>query len=309
MSEIKWIKITTDMFEDEKLRLIDAMPERDTIHYIWIRLLVQAGKVNDNGYIFLNPNVPYTDEMLATIFCRPIASIRLALTTLANFRMIEISEENLIKITNWEKHQNVRGMELAREQSRLRMQRSRERKKLKEKEEKDLQQSVTVAQQGVTVTEQIENKKEKENKNKIENEIEMKIKEQNEEIELEREEDNLDDINDKAIRLLEYFEKITGNIGVLTLRPLKVAIAEHGYEIVKMAIDVAVSVEKVNMRYINGILKNWRVEGYPKPNEVKVNVNGSIGKNIKKTIGDEIGKQGPKQLSEESIKKRGRELI
>lgn len=32
MSEIKWIKITTNMFEDEKIKLIDAMPERDTIY-------------------------------------------------------------------------------------------------------------------------------------------------------------------------------------------------------------------------------------------------------------------------------------
>ena len=84
MSDIKWIKITTNMFEDEKIRLIDAMPERDTIHYVWIRLLVQAGKTNAGGFIFLNENIPYTDEMLATIFSRPLTSIRLALKTLVD---------------------------------------------------------------------------------------------------------------------------------------------------------------------------------------------------------------------------------
>ena len=98
MSDIKWIKITTNMFEDEKIKLIDAMPERDTIHYIWIRLLVQAGKTNSNGFIFLNENIPYTEEMLSTIFCRPLTSIRLALKTLKDFGMIEIDEDNLIKI-------------------------------------------------------------------------------------------------------------------------------------------------------------------------------------------------------------------
>ncbi len=114
MSDIKWIKITTDMFEDEKIRLIDAMPERDTIHYIWIRLLVQAGKTNCNGFIFLSDNISYTDEMLSTIFCRPLTSIRLALKTLKDFGMIEVDEKNLIKITNWDKHQNVEGMEKVR---------------------------------------------------------------------------------------------------------------------------------------------------------------------------------------------------
>lgn len=130
MAEIKWIKITTTMFDDEKIKLIDAMPERDTIHYIWIRLLVQAGKTNANGYIFLNENVPYTEEMLSTIFNRPINSVRLALQTLSNFAMIEISDNNLIKISNWGKHQNIEGMDKVREQNRLRKQKQREREKI-----------------------------------------------------------------------------------------------------------------------------------------------------------------------------------
>ena len=129
MADIKWIKITTNMFEDEKIRLIDAMPERDTIHYVWVRLLVQAGKTNSNGFIFLGENIPYTEEMLSTIFCRPLTSIRLALKTLKDFKMIEVDDDNLIKIINWEKHQNVEGMERVREQNRIRAKNFREKKK------------------------------------------------------------------------------------------------------------------------------------------------------------------------------------
>ncbi len=129
MGDIKWIKVTTDMFEDEKIRLIDAMPERDTIHYIWIRLLVQAGKTNSHGFIFLGEDIPYTDEMLSTIFCRPLSSIRLALKTLSAFRMIQVDEDNFIKITNWEKYQNVEGMEKVREQNKIRAKKYREKKK------------------------------------------------------------------------------------------------------------------------------------------------------------------------------------
>ena len=158
MADIKWIKIKTDMFEDEKIKLIDALPERDTIHYIWLRLLVQAGKTNASGYIFLNENVPYTEEMLSTIFCRPLNSIRLALSTLSNFGMIEIKEDKIIKITNWEKHQNVEGMERVREQGRIRAQRKREKDKLlKEKSEKLVptndENNVTEIESNVTVTE------------------------------------------------------------------------------------------------------------------------------------------------------------
>lgn len=158
MGEIKWIKITTNMFDDEKIKLIDAMPERDTIHYVWIRLLVQAGKTNANGYIFLNEHVPYTDEMLSTIFNRPLNSIRLALKTLSQFGMIDIDEDNLIKISNWEKHQNIEGMEKIREQTRKRVATHRAKKKEEEKHF-SCPQKVTSRDSNVTVTQQ--NKRER----------------------------------------------------------------------------------------------------------------------------------------------------
>ncbi len=44
------------------------MPDADTIIVIWVKLLTLAGKKNMNGYIFLAENIPYTDEMLSTLF-------------------------------------------------------------------------------------------------------------------------------------------------------------------------------------------------------------------------------------------------
>ena len=107
MSEIKWIKITSDMFEDEKIRLIDAMPEGIMVIYVWIRLLVQAGRINGGGYVYLNENIPYTAEMLATLFGKPLEAINSAFKILCDFQMIEIASNNVIKIINWEKHLNV----------------------------------------------------------------------------------------------------------------------------------------------------------------------------------------------------------
>lgn len=130
MAEVKWIKITTNMFDDEKIKLIDAMPERDTIHYIWIRLLTQAGKTNAAGYIFLTENIPYTEEMLSTLFNRQPNSVRYALKILSKYNMIKIGTNNIIKITNWEKHQNVDKMESIREYNRIAKKKERERKKL-----------------------------------------------------------------------------------------------------------------------------------------------------------------------------------
>lgn len=130
MSDVKWIKLSTQMFEDEKIRLIESMPEADTILIVWVKLLSQAGRANANGYIYLSENIPYSDEMLATIFNRPLSTVRMALQVFRNFGMIEIDENHFISIANWEKHQNVAGLDKIREQNRLRKQKEREKKKL-----------------------------------------------------------------------------------------------------------------------------------------------------------------------------------
>ena len=130
MPDVKWIKLSTNMFEDEKIRLIETMPDADTILVIWVKLLAQAGKTNASGYIYLSENIPYTEEMLATIFNRPISTLRLALNTFKQFGMIEINEDHFISISNWEKHQNLAGLEKIRQQTRERVAKHREQKKL-----------------------------------------------------------------------------------------------------------------------------------------------------------------------------------
>lgn len=129
MSEVKWIKLKVNMFEDEKIRLIESMPEGDTLLVIWFKLLSQAGRTNAKGYIFLNENIPYTPEMLSTIYNRPIGTVRLALETFRKFGMIEIDDSDFISVSNWEKHQNIDGMEKIKLDNKERQKRFRERQK------------------------------------------------------------------------------------------------------------------------------------------------------------------------------------
>lgn len=131
MAEVRWIKITTNMFEDEKIDFIESLPEADAILVIWIKLLTLAGKCNANGFIFLTESIPYTYEMLAHRFRRPLNTVRLALKTLSELQMIYFENgSNNLKITNWEKHQNVAGLEKIREQTRKRVAKHREKQGL-----------------------------------------------------------------------------------------------------------------------------------------------------------------------------------
>lgn len=128
MADVKWIKICTDIFNDEKMVLIENMPEADAVIVIWFKLLCMAGKQNNSGVFMMNDKIAYTDEMLATVFRRPLNTVRLALKTFETYGMIEIVD-NVVTIPNWEKHQSLDAMEKAKEQNRLRVARYREKQK------------------------------------------------------------------------------------------------------------------------------------------------------------------------------------
>lgn len=128
MSEIKWIKITTDIFDDEKILLIESLPEADSIIVIWFKLLCLAGKMNNSGVFMLNDRIAYTDTMLATIFRRKENTVKLALETFERFGMIEMVND-VITIPNWGKHQSTDALENKREYQRNYMRDYREKQK------------------------------------------------------------------------------------------------------------------------------------------------------------------------------------
>lgn len=123
------------MFQSPKIQIIASMPEGDAILLIWVRLLCLAGQVNDGGKIYLAENVPYTDEMLSTVFGKPAAIIRLAIETFRKFRMIELLEDGALSLCNWEKYQSEDKLAEIREQTRERVRKCRERKQLAENAE------------------------------------------------------------------------------------------------------------------------------------------------------------------------------
>ena len=117
MADVKWIKIATDIFNDEKILLIESLPEADTIITIWFKLLCLAGRQNNSGIFIMNDKIPYTDKMLATIFRRKETSVQMALKTFQEFEMIEIVD-SVITIPNWDKYQKLDAYEAKKEYDR-----------------------------------------------------------------------------------------------------------------------------------------------------------------------------------------------
>lgn len=146
MSDVKWIKMSVELFDNRKIRQIESLPEGDSIIVIWMKLLCLAGNINDSGMVYFTKEIPYTEQMLATQFNRPMPTVQLALSTFQQFGMIDIIDD-IVYISNWEKYQNVEGMELIREQTRKRVAKHRANQK---KLEGNVTCNVTVTQRNAT---------------------------------------------------------------------------------------------------------------------------------------------------------------
>lgn len=138
MADVKWIKLSVEMFDDEKIDFIQGLPEGDSILVIWVRLLALAGKCNADGYIYLTEEIPYTEDTLAYKFRKPLNVTRLALQTFEKLKMIKIDEKGIM-LLNWSKYQNLEGLDRIKqkEQARLRKQKQREKEKLLQAPAKD----------------------------------------------------------------------------------------------------------------------------------------------------------------------------
>lgn len=128
MADVKWIKLATDIFDDEKVLMIESLPSADSIIVIWFKLLCFAGKMNNEGVFIMNNRIAYTDEMLSAIFRRDVNTVRMALTIFEQYGMIEIID-NVITIPNWNKHQTLDAYEKKKERDRLYMKERRAKQK------------------------------------------------------------------------------------------------------------------------------------------------------------------------------------
>lgn len=172
MSSVKWIKICTDIFDDEKILLVESLPEADSVLVIWFKLLCLSGRQNNSGVIMLNDKIAYTDEMLAAVFRRPLNTVKFALNIFEQYGMIEIID-GTITIPNWEKHQSLEKLEKSKELARERKLKYREKQQqLSEKSERnaDGTQTERVPNENGTLMSRTQNKNKNKNKN-IEREI------------------------------------------------------------------------------------------------------------------------------------------
>ena len=128
MAEISWIKLSTGLPDNKKIKRIRKLPEGDKVILFWVFLLARAGESNQSGGIFLTDTMPYQEEDLAADFDFNIEFVQFALITLEKYSMIT-RYQDILFIKNWEEYQSIEGLEKAREQNRIRQARYKEKQR------------------------------------------------------------------------------------------------------------------------------------------------------------------------------------
>lgn len=153
MAEVKWIKISVNLFDNRKIKHIRNLPNGDTMALVWIMLLTMAGRCNDDGMIYLTPDMPYSTKMLSDELRIKESVVKNALDTFERLDMIE-RNGNMITVAGWEEHQNVTGLDKVREQTKKRVAKHREAKKNVTPEDSNEKCNVTVTQGNATEIEE-----------------------------------------------------------------------------------------------------------------------------------------------------------
>ena len=72
MIQVQWLKIYTDIFDNEKIKKLLKNRDGDTYCRVWFQLLTLAAKSNQHGAILLGENIPMTMDDLARVMNKTV---------------------------------------------------------------------------------------------------------------------------------------------------------------------------------------------------------------------------------------------
>ena len=123
---MEWVKITCNILDHRKIKLIRKVSRGDTLVLLWLLLIAEAGKCGRGGALLVSENTPCTAETLSLLLAMPKAIVEQGLALFTQLQMLEW-QEDVPCIRNWRKYQSEDKLELRREKERLRQQRHRQK--------------------------------------------------------------------------------------------------------------------------------------------------------------------------------------
>lgn len=280
-----WFKVSADVFDSEKIKILRADTKiGDSLALMWFFLLALARKKNDGGYVYATEGVAYTPKTLAAVggFKPKIAEA--ALEVFQQYNMIDIEDNGYIYIVGWSEYQNAE--ELSKLKERERCKEAMRAKRQREKQSKTCNNDVTnvdvtecyedvtcnksVTSQDVTRNNDVTNT-DVTDKNKSKNKKENKSKSNN---------NNFSSgcYDKNAAVTCNSYENVTSdnnpvgfwNQNVTPITPyiaerLQAIVKEHGELIAMQAVTITAQQGKKSIAYCEGVARNLASGDNQKP--------------------------------------------
>jgi len=253
-----WLKLQKDFLKSTHIRVIKNMPNGKDYIIFYLALMLES--IEYVGHLRFSDLVPYNEEMLASITETNVDIVRSAVKIFTQLGLMEYLDDGTIYMTQ------VAQMIGKESDSAERVRQYR----LRQQDQKALQ-----CNNEVTNSNDIKRKKE---------DIDIK----KEDIDIKKE-----DIDNLKTTTIDIYSNIEANFG----RPLspmeyeKISnwLSLFEEEIILYAVNIAVFNNKRTFNYVNGILNNWKANGYRSIQEIK----------------DEENNNNPyRELTEEEIKRK-----
>lgn len=221
-----WFKMEQSFFEQKEIKYLRRLPGGDTYTIIYLKLILKSLE-NDGKIYYENIGDDYSQEWALEIEEDEKAVSFLVAFLINKGLMIDCGFDEF-EIT---KTKSLVGSETASAE-RKRRQRERERELLQFKDVTDSQKNVTLSQVG-----------------HIESEIESES-----EIEIESD----DDVGKNSLQSLsDFFSNNFHPISQRELEQLREFVNDSSYEMVRLALEIAVDNNARTIKYVRSIIVNW----------------------------------------------------
>ena len=138
MSETKkyfWLRLKRDFFKRHDIQIIESMENGKDYILFYLKLLCES--VDHEGELRFSEQIPYNEQMLATITRTNIDIVRSAIKAFTGLHMMEVLDDGTLYMNEVQKMIGCTSQdEHTRESTRLRVQRYRERQKALPNKEK-----------------------------------------------------------------------------------------------------------------------------------------------------------------------------
>lgn len=106
MEKVRWIKLSTDIFSNRKIKILLKERDGDTYFRMWIQILTIAGECNIGGGLYISDDSPFKIEDFTNIIGKSYKTFTKVLQKFVDLGML-IYKDDTYFVKNWNRYQST----------------------------------------------------------------------------------------------------------------------------------------------------------------------------------------------------------